>query len=81
MNEVEPVADNNERKLVRELRLLEEVLNFLGIVKIALSANALNFPNLTSASCGLDILKVDFLVLAEVDDGAKVVVETCFKCE
>jgi len=37
-----------------------------------------NFLDLTSASCGLDILKVDFLVLVEIDDGAKVEVETCF---
>jgi len=79
MNEVKPVTDNNEQKLVQELRLLEKILNFLGIVEIALSANVPNFLDLTSASCGLDILKVDFLVLAEVDDGAKVVVDTCFK--
>ena len=76
MNEVEPVADNDERKLIRELRLLEEVLDFLRIVEIALSANALDFPDLPCAGCGLDILEMHLWVLAEVDNRAEVVVET-----
>jgi len=68
MNKVEPIADNDERKLVREFRLLKEVLDFLGIIEVALSANALDFSNLTGTSDGLNIFEVNLWILAEVDD-------------
>jgi hypothetical protein len=55
MNKVEPIADNDEGKLVREFRLFKEVLDFLRVIEVTLSTNAFDFPNLTSASGGLDI--------------------------
>jgi hypothetical protein len=33
MNEIEPVANDDKQKLVRELRL-EEILDFLGLIKL-----------------------------------------------
>jgi hypothetical protein len=44
VNKVEPIADNDERKLVREFRLFEEVLDFLRVIEVTLPANALDFP-------------------------------------
>ena len=76
MNEVEPLTDNDERKLIRELRFLEEVLDFLGVIEVTLPAEALDFSNLTSSSCSLDIFEMDLWILAQVDDGTQVVVET-----
>jgi hypothetical protein len=76
MNEIEPVADDDERKLVRELRLLEEILDFLGVIKVALPANALDFSNLTCPSGGLNIFEMDLWILAQVDDRTEVVIET-----
>jgi hypothetical protein len=76
VHKVEPVADDDEGQLVRELGLLEKVLDFLRIVEVALPADTLDLPNLTGASRGLNVLEVDLRVLAEVDDRAKVVIET-----
>jgi hypothetical protein len=77
MNKVEPIADNDERKLVREFHLFKEVLDFLRAMEVTLSTNAFDFPNLTSASGGLDILEMDFRILAEVDDRLEVIVKAC----
>ena len=76
MHKVEPIADNDERKLVLEFCLLEEILDFLRIVVVALSTNAFDLPNLIGAGGSLDVLEVDFGILAKVDDRSKVVVET-----
>jgi hypothetical protein len=46
MNKVEPIADNDERKLVRVFRLFKEVLDFLRVVEVTLSANAFDFPRI-----------------------------------
>jgi hypothetical protein len=77
MNKVEPIADNDEGKLVREFRLFKEVLDFLRVIEVTLSTNAFDFPNLTSASGGLDILEMNFWILAEVDDRPEVIVKAC----
>jgi hypothetical protein len=77
MNKVEPIADNDEGKLVREFRLFKEVLDFLRLIEVTLSTNAFDFPNLTSASGGLDILKMNLRILAEVDNRPEVIVEAC----
>jgi hypothetical protein len=76
VHKVETVADDDEGELVRELGLLEEVLDFLRVVEVALPADTLDLPNLTGAGRGLDVLEVDLRVLAEVDNRAKVVIET-----
>ena len=77
MHEVEAVADDDERELVRELGFFEEVLDFLRVVEVALAADALNFADLAGASGGLDVLEVDLTVGAQVDDRAEVVVQAC----
>ena len=74
--EIKAIADDDERELVLKFGLLEEVLDFLRIVVVALSANALDLSDLVRAGGRLDVLKVDFRVLAKVDDRAEVVVET-----
>ena len=76
MHEVEPIADDDKRKLVLEFGLLEEILDFLRVVVVALSAYALDLSNLVSTCGSLDVLEVDFGILAKVDDRSKVVVET-----
>jgi hypothetical protein len=76
MNEVEPVTNDDKRKLVREFSLLEEILDFFWVIEIALTTNALDFSNLTSASGGLGILEMDLWIFAQVDDRTKVVIET-----
>ena len=76
MYKVEPIADDDERKLVLEFSLLEEILDFLRVVVIALSADALDLSNLVGTGGSLDVLEMDLGVLTKVDDGPKVVVET-----
>lgn len=68
MHEIETVADDNERQLVCELSLFEEVLDLLGIVIVALATDALDFANLTGTGSSLDVLEVNLGVGAEVDD-------------
>jgi hypothetical protein len=76
VDEVESVANDDQGELVGQFSLLEEVLDFLGVVKVAFPANALDFTNLARSGGGLDVLEVDFGVLAKIDDGPEVVVET-----
>lgn len=74
---VEPVADDDERQLVRELGLLEEVLDLLRVVEVALAHDTLHLADLAGPGGGLDVLEVHLGVLAQVHDRAEVVVETC----
>ena len=67
INFVKPVAHDDERKLVQELDLLEEVFDFLRIIEVTLATDALNLSELTGASGSLDIFEVDFRVLTKVD--------------
>ena len=76
MNEVEPIANDDKRQLVLKASFLKEVLDLLWVVVVALATNALDFPDLASAGSSLDILEVYLGILAQVDDGAQVVVET-----
>lgn len=76
MHKVEPIADNDEGELVLEFCLLEEILDFLRVIIVALSANTFDLSDLIGACGSLDVLEVDFRVLAKVDDRSKVVVET-----
>ena len=76
MHKVESITDGGERKLVLEFGLLEEILDFLRVVVIVLSAYTLDLSNLVSTCGSLDGLEVDFGILAKVDDRSKVVVET-----
>jgi len=74
MHKVEAVADDDEGKLIRELRFLKEVLDLLRVVEITLSADSLNLTNLASAGSCLNVLEVHLGILTEVDDRTKVIV-------
>ena len=76
VHKIKAIADDDEGELVLEFGLLKEVLDFLRVVEVALSANALDLSDLVRASCRLDVFEVDFGVLTKVDDGTEVVVET-----
>ena len=54
VDEVEAIADDDERELVGELGLLEEVLDALGIVAVALTADTLHLLDLSSLAGSLD---------------------------
>jgi hypothetical protein len=75
-HKVEAVAHDDEGQLVRQLGLLQEVLDTLGIEKLVLTADTLNLTELASLDGSLDVLEDDLGVLAEVDNGAKEVEET-----
>lgn len=79
MDVVETVANDDEGELIGELGFLEEVLDLLGVVEVALADDTFDLTNLAGPGGGLDVLEVDFRVFAEVDDGTEVVVETCRK--
>lgn len=76
MDEIETVANNDQRQLVGQFCLLEKVLDFLRVVVVAFPANPLNFPNLASTRSSLNVLEMDFGILAEVYHRAEIVVET-----
>ena len=76
VHEIESIANDDERKLVLKFCLLEEVLDFLWVVVVALPANTFDLSDLVRAGSRLDVLEVDLGVLAKVDDGTEVVVET-----
>jgi len=75
VDKVETVTNNDKRELVGKFGLLEEVLDLLGVIVIALPANALDFANLSGTSSSLNVLEVHFLILAEVDNRAKIVIQ------
>ena len=75
-NEVEAIADNDEWELVGQLDLLEEVLDNLRIVVLALTADALDFADLANLASSLDVLEVDLWILAVVDNRTEEGVET-----
>ena len=56
---------------------LEEVLDALGVVAAALATDAFHLLDLTCLAGCLDVLEVHVWVLAEVDDGAEEVEQTC----
>lgn len=76
MHKVKTVANNDQRKLISQLCLLEEILDSFCIVAIAFTANSLNFFDLTGFASGLNVLEVNFLILAEVDNRAEEVKQT-----
>jgi hypothetical protein len=76
VHEVEAVANDYEWKLIGKLGLLQKVLDLLGVIVIGLPTDALNFTNLTCPCSSLDILEVNLWVIAQIDDRAKVIIET-----
>jgi hypothetical protein len=76
MHEAESIADDDKRKLIWQLRLLEEILDLLRVVVIALPADPLDLADLSCPSSSLNILELDFRVGRHIDDRTEVVVET-----
>jgi len=74
VHEIEAVANDDEWELISQLGFLQEVLDFLGIVVVGLPTDALNFTNLTSPRCGLDVLEVDLRVIAKVYNRTEIVI-------
>lgn len=74
MHEVEAIAHDDERELIREFGFLEEILDFLRVVEVTLATDTLNFTDPTSPGGGLDILEVHLGILAQVDHQAKVII-------
>jgi hypothetical protein len=62
--------------LIRKFGLLEEILDFLGIVEVTPSTNAFNLLNLSCASHSLEVLEVNLGILTEVDYRSEIVVKT-----
>jgi hypothetical protein len=75
VDEVEAVADDDKRQLIGKFGLLQEILDLLRIVVVALSADPLDLPNLTCASGCLNVLEMYLGIFAKVDDRAKIVVQ------
>ena len=71
VNKIESVANYDERKLIVQLGLLEESLDFLGVVAVALSADSLHFFDLARLAGSLDVLEMHICVLAEVHYGSE----------
>lgn len=57
MHEVEAVAHDDERQLVGQLGLLQEVLHALGVVAVRLAADALHLLDLTGLARRLEETK------------------------
>jgi hypothetical protein len=76
VDKVETVANDDKGKLVGQLGLLEEVLDLLRVVVVALAADTLDLADLARARRRLDVLEVNLGVLADVHDRAEVVVQS-----
>lgn len=56
---------------------LEKVLDTFRVVAVALSANPLDLLDLACLASSLDVLEVNFRILAKVHNGAQEVKQTC----
>lgn len=54
---------------------LQKVFNFFSIIVATFTADTLGFTDVTSAAGSLNVFKVDQRILADVDDGSKIVVK------
>ena len=63
MNKVVSIAHNNQRQLIGQLGLLQEVLDALRGITVALPADTLHLLYLSSLAGSLDILEMDLGIL------------------
>ena len=75
MHEVESIANDDERKLVRKFCLLEEIFVLLWIVVVTFTTDPFDFLDLTRTSSGLNVLEMNLRIFAEVDNRSEAVRE------
>jgi len=71
VHKIEPITNDDERKLIGQFGLLEEVLHTLRVVAVTLTANSLDFLDLSGLAGGFNVFEVDFWVLTKVNNRAK----------
>jgi hypothetical protein len=76
VDKVETVANDDQRQLLGQVGLLEEVLDLLRVQAVALTADTLDFLELAHLGGGLDVLEGDLLILGDVDNASEVEVKT-----
>lgn len=71
MNKVKSVTDNNQGQLIGQFGLLQEVLDTLWVIAVALTTNSLHFLDLSRFTGSLDVLKMYIWILTEVNNRSK----------
>ena len=66
MNKVISVAHNNQRQLIGQLGLLQEVLDPLRGIAVALPADTLHLLDLAGLAGSLDILEMNLGILEKI---------------
>lgn len=68
MNKVKSVTDNNQGQLIGQFSLLQEVLDTLWVIAVALTTNSLHFLDLSRFTGSLDVLEMYIWILTEVNN-------------
>lgn len=68
MNKVKSVTDNNQGQLIGQFGLLQEVLDTLCVIAVALTTNSLHFLDLSRFTGCLDVLEMYIWILTEVNN-------------
>lgn len=68
MNKVKSVTDNNQGQLIGQFGLLQEVLDTLWVIAVALTTNSLHFLDLSCFTGSLDVLEMYIWILTEVNN-------------
>lgn len=76
MNKVKSVTDNNQGQLIGQFGLLQEVLDTLWVIAVALTTNSLHFLDLSRFTGSLDVLEMYIWILTEVNNRSQEVEET-----
>ena len=76
VNEIETIADMDQRAGIGKLGILQILLDLLGDVNVRIAADTLGLLELAKLARRLDVLEMHMGVLREVDDGTEVVVQT-----
>lgn len=76
MDKVESVTDNDQRQLVCQFCLLQEVFHPLWIIAVTLPTNSLHFLDLSSFTRSLDVLEMHIRILTKVNNGSQKVEQT-----
>mmetsp|Transcript_17866 Transcript_17866/g.38285 ORF Transcript_17866/g.38285 Transcript_17866/m.38285 type:complete len:315 (+) Transcript_17866:2557-3501(+) len=80
-NKTMEVANVDERSRIRQLGILQEVLNLLRIVRGAFPTDSFNLLHVPTPRCRLDVLEVDIRVSAGSEDCSQEVEDTLIGAE